>query len=134
MSYVVYPGNVGDNNGLCNVAEKLGVKRKFTSTSTNFNYPISTQQIQSIRASNRTFQLLQKEKNNLHAVAAFNIYNLEGAKAVVDAAEELQSSIILQVYFHPSFLSNFFNFLFTLQSLFRLISILIDIFRYILHH
>lgn len=93
MSYVVYPGNVGSNEGLCNVAEKLGVQRK----SNTIISSSSIQQIQSIRTSNQTFQLLQNMKKKSHAVAAFNIYNLEGAKAVVDAAEELQTPIILQV-------------------------------------
>lgn len=99
MSYVVYPGNVGDNNGLCNVAEKLGVKRKLINSieSKNLNKVETDEQIKLIRSTNRTFQLLQNEKNKSFAVAAFNIYNLEGAKAVVDAAEELQSPIILQV-------------------------------------
>jgi fructose/tagatose bisphosphate aldolase len=38
-----------------------------------------------------------KARQHQYAVGAFNIYNLEGALAVVSAAEELNSPVILQV-------------------------------------
>jgi len=44
-----------------------------------------------------TALLLQQARARGYAVGAFNIYNLEGAMAVVKAAEELQSPVILQI-------------------------------------
>lgn len=44
--------------------------------------------------------LLQNAKSSNYAVGAFNVYNLEGIKAVVDAAESEHSPAILQL--HPS--------------------------------
>lgn len=44
-----------------------------------------------------TGKLLQCAKKNGFAIGAFNIYNLEGATAAVQAAEELASPIILQL-------------------------------------
>lgn len=45
-------------------------------------------------------ELLQSAKSSNYAVGAFNVYNLEGIKAVVEAAEALHSPAILQL--HPS--------------------------------
>lgn len=45
-------------------------------------------------------ELLQSAKSSNYAVGAFNVYNLEGIKAVVEAAEAQHSPAILQV--HPS--------------------------------
>lgn len=45
----------------------------------------------------RTAEMLNRARNNHYAVGAFNIYNLEGATAVVRAAEELQSPVMLQM-------------------------------------
>ena len=45
-------------------------------------------------------ELLQNAKTSNYAVGAFNVYNLEGIKAVVEAAESEQSPAILQL--HPS--------------------------------
>jgi len=44
-----------------------------------------------------TNKLLTKARQELFAVGAFNIYNLEGALAVVTAAQELNSPVILQI-------------------------------------
>ena len=44
-----------------------------------------------------TGELLNHARQNCYAVGAFNIYNLEGATAVVHAAEEMQSSVIVQL-------------------------------------
>jgi len=44
-----------------------------------------------------TAALLQHARMRGYAVGAFNIYNLEGAKAVVAGAEELRSPVILQI-------------------------------------
>lgn len=44
-----------------------------------------------------TETLLRTAQNLGFAVGAFNIYNLEGATAVIEAAEELQSPVILQL-------------------------------------
>lgn len=40
---------------------------------------------------------MQNAEKGGYAVGAFNVYNLEGAEAVVAAAEEEQSPAILQV-------------------------------------
>lgn len=44
-----------------------------------------------------TRELLRRAQAGKYAVGAFNIYNLEGATAVIQAAEELHSPVILQV-------------------------------------
>lgn len=44
-----------------------------------------------------TLELLQTARDNGYAVGAFNIYTLEGVRAVVMAAEAAQSPVILQV-------------------------------------
>ncbi|PSP19569.1 MAG: ketose-bisphosphate aldolase [Cyanobacteria bacterium QS_8_64_29] len=50
-----------------------------------------------------TGELLQIARHNAFAVGAFNVYNLEGVKAVVAAAEAENSPAMLQV--HPSSLT-----------------------------
>ncbi|MFH7026666.1 MAG: ketose-bisphosphate aldolase [Heteroscytonema crispum UTEX LB 1556] len=47
-----------------------------------------------------TRDLLETARRNIYAIGAFNIYNLEGVRAVVQAAETLQSPVMLQI--HPS--------------------------------
>jgi len=44
-----------------------------------------------------TDELLKTAQNNGFAIGAFNIYNLEGAAAVIQTAEELASPVILQL-------------------------------------
>lgn len=44
-----------------------------------------------------THTLLEKARLGGYAVGAFNIYNLEGASAVVQTAEEMRSPVILQI-------------------------------------
>ena len=44
-----------------------------------------------------TGELLNHARSNGYAIGAFNVYNLEGAIAVVQAAEEMNSSVILQL-------------------------------------
>jgi hypothetical protein len=98
MNYIVFPGNVGSNESLSQVAEKLGVPKKQNNQAAAELFKAS--EISHLRSVNQTFQLLHAAKtmrSKATAVAAFNVYNLEGAKAVVDAAQELQSPVILQV-------------------------------------
>jgi tagatose 1,6-diphosphate aldolase GatY/KbaY len=47
-----------------------------------------------------TCELLETARRHLYAIGAFNIYNLEGVRAVILAAEACQSPAILQM--HPS--------------------------------
>ena len=47
-----------------------------------------------------TSELLETARRNSYAIGAFNVYNLEGVKAVIDAAEALKSPAMLQL--HPS--------------------------------
>lgn len=44
-----------------------------------------------------TKTLLNTARENSFAIGAFNVYNLEGAKAVIEAAEELKSPVMLQL-------------------------------------
>lgn len=44
-----------------------------------------------------TAEMLQQARRNGYAIGAFNIYNMEGALAVVRAAERLQSPVMLQL-------------------------------------
>lgn len=50
-----------------------------------------------------TTSLLDTARRNAYAIGAFNVYNLEGVRAVVNAAESLDSPAMLQL--HPSALS-----------------------------
>ncbi len=45
----------------------------------------------------QTRDILQNAQQNQYAVGGFNIYNLEGALAVIQAAAELNSPVILQI-------------------------------------
>ncbi|EKQ69319.1 ketose-bisphosphate aldolase [Leptolyngbyaceae cyanobacterium JSC-12] len=47
-----------------------------------------------------TQELLETARRNIYAIGAFNVYNLEGVKAVVNAAEVSRSPTMLQL--HPS--------------------------------
>lgn len=47
-----------------------------------------------------TLELLETARRNSYAIGAFNIYNLEGVRAVLDAAEACHSPVMLQL--HPS--------------------------------
>lgn len=47
-----------------------------------------------------TQELLETARRNAYAIGAFNVYNLEGVKAVVNAAEATRSPAMLQL--HPS--------------------------------
>ncbi len=47
-----------------------------------------------------TQELLETARRNIYAIGAFNVYNLEGVKAVVGAAEANRSPAMLQL--HPS--------------------------------
>jgi tagatose 1,6-diphosphate aldolase GatY/KbaY len=46
-----------------------------------------------------TTYLLRQAQKGKYAIGAFNVYNLEGVKAVLGAAEDLSSPVILQI--HP---------------------------------
>jgi tagatose 1,6-diphosphate aldolase GatY/KbaY len=50
-----------------------------------------------------TRELLETARRNAYAIGAFNVYNLEGVKAVVNAAEVSSSPAMLQL--HPSALT-----------------------------
>lgn len=45
----------------------------------------------------QTSKLLSQARANGYAVGAFNVYNLEGALAVIQTAEELKSPVMLQI-------------------------------------
>lgn len=50
-----------------------------------------------------TRSLLHTARRNAYAIGAFNVYNLEGVRAVVEAAESLESPAMLQL--HPTALT-----------------------------
>ncbi len=47
-----------------------------------------------------TQELLETARRHIYAIGAFNVYNLEGVKAVINAAESVRSPAMLQL--HPS--------------------------------
>jgi Fructose-bisphosphate aldolase class-II len=102
MNYIVFPGNVGDKDSLLKAAITLGVAKK-AATSPGAKGPkspqaASPQPSHSIPATKSKLLVeLSKAQSKGYAVAAFNVYNLEGAKAVVAAAEISRSPVILQV-------------------------------------
>ncbi|KDO47399.1 hypothetical protein CISIN_1g0019732mg, partial [Citrus sinensis] len=75
VPYVVFPGNVGDNNAVANVVRSWARPVRISSTK----------------------ELLLNAEKGEYAVGAFNVYNMEGVEAVVAAAEEERSPAILQV-------------------------------------
>ncbi|XP_038687228.1 uncharacterized protein LOC119986656 [Tripterygium wilfordii] len=77
VPYIVFPGNVGDNKALAEVVNSWSRPSRLS-----------------------TKELLLGAENGGYAVGAFNVYNMEGAEAVVAAAEEEHSPAILQI--HPS--------------------------------
>ncbi|KAM3703066.1 hypothetical protein ACB098_04G067500 [Castanea mollissima] len=77
VPYIVFPGNVGDSKALAEVVKSWARPLRLPSTK----------------------ELLSNAEKGGYAVGAFNVYNLEGAEAVVAAAEEEQSPAILQI--HP---------------------------------
>ncbi|CAA6675462.1 unnamed protein product [Spirodela intermedia] len=77
IPYIVFPGNVGDDNSLAEVVQK-------------WSHP-------PLKSS--TKELLVNAEKSGYAVGAFNVYNLEGVEAVIAAAEAEKSPAILQV--HP---------------------------------
>ncbi|ESW24674.1 hypothetical protein PHAVU_004G150100 [Phaseolus vulgaris] len=77
IPYIVFPGNVGNSTALAEVVKSWTYSIRFTSTK----------------------EILNNAEKGGYAVGAFNVYNLEGAEAVVSAAEEEQSPAILQI--HP---------------------------------
>ncbi|KAJ6340271.1 hypothetical protein OIU77_008097 [Salix suchowensis] len=78
VPYIVFPGNVGDSKALADVVKSWALPSRLSSTK----------------------QLLLNAERGGYAVGAFNVYNMEGAEAVVAAAEEENSPAILQI--HPS--------------------------------
>ncbi|KAF9667517.1 hypothetical protein SADUNF_Sadunf15G0031400 [Salix dunnii] len=78
VPYIVFPGNVGDSKALADVVKSWALPSRLSSTK----------------------ELLLNAERGGYAVGAFNVYNLEGAEAVVAAAEEENSPAILQI--HPS--------------------------------
>jgi tagatose 1,6-diphosphate aldolase GatY/KbaY len=101
MHYIVFPGNVGDKDALARVAMKLGVKKLSDVSATVTDKPTRTST--SKPEESKMLNALKEAQQKGYALAAFNVYNLEGAKAVVDKAEALGSPAILQV--HPSSLN-----------------------------
>lgn len=78
VPYIVFPGNVGDSKALADVVKSWALPSRLSSTK----------------------ELLLNAERGGYAVGAFNVYNMEGAEAVVTAAEEENSPAILQI--HPS--------------------------------
>ncbi|KAG9459202.1 hypothetical protein H6P81_003710 [Aristolochia fimbriata] len=77
VPYIVFPGNVGDNDAVAEVVKRWANPGRLASTK----------------------DLLLNAESGQYAIGAFNVYNLEGVEAVVAAAEEERSPAILQI--HP---------------------------------
>ncbi|KAJ6687742.1 ALDOLASE-RELATED [Salix koriyanagi] len=75
VPYIVFPGNVGDSKALADVVKSWALPSRLSSTK----------------------ELLLNAERGGYAVGAFNVYNMEGAEAVVAAAEEENSPAILQI-------------------------------------
>lgn len=117
MKYIVFPGNVGDNDALLRAAITLGVTPKgpsqhtptpstssSSSSSTSSTAPAAaahTGTPSSKSSHSKLLNALSVAQLQQSAIAAFNVYNLEGAKAVVAAAELARSPVILQVDASP---------------------------------
>lgn len=81
IPYIVFPGNVGSTVALAEIVESWACKPRQS-----------------------TKDLLHAAEQEGYAVGAFNVYNLEGVSAVVDAAEAEKAPAILQI--HPSALEH----------------------------
>jgi len=76
VPYIVFPGNVGDNEALAKVAKTWARPPRCS-----------------------TKELLDNAEKGGYAIGAFNVYNMEGVEAVISAAEAANSPAILQI--HP---------------------------------
>ncbi|KAJ4816729.1 hypothetical protein LUZ62_029295 [Rhynchospora pubera] len=76
VPYIVFPGNVGNNEALAKVAKTWARPPRCP-----------------------TKQLLDDAEKGGYAIGAFNVYNMEGVEAVISAAEAESSPAILQI--HP---------------------------------
>ncbi|KAF2298445.1 hypothetical protein GH714_023598 [Hevea brasiliensis] len=101
VPYIVFPGNVGDSKALAEVVKSWARPSRLSSTkelllvrTVNLIVLIYFFHILTI-----SFCIKNAEKGG-YAIGAFNVYNMEGAEAVVAAAEEENSPAILQI--HPS--------------------------------
>ncbi|MFQ6629133.1 hypothetical protein Gotur_006471 [Gossypium turneri] len=74
VPYIVFPGNVGDSKALGEVVRSWAHPLRLSSTK----------------------EILINAEKGGYAVGAFNVYNMEGVKAVVSAAEQERSPAILQ--------------------------------------
>jgi len=95
LRYIVFPGNVGDDQTLVTVLSRLGVMPKnpqIVVTQTAVDVTTASTEVASLLS--HYLSLAQKQQASL---AAFDVYSLEGAKAVVAAAEMQKSPVILQV-------------------------------------
>ncbi|CAI5510625.1 unnamed protein product [Closterium sp. Naga37s-1] len=80
LPYIVFPGNVGSSSSLADVVQR-------------WRQPITPPLL-------TTLDLVRAAEEGGYAVGAFNVYNLEGVRAVVKGAEEERSPAIIQL--HPS--------------------------------
>jgi Fructose-bisphosphate aldolase class-II len=118
MHYAVFPGNVGDDSALTRVVTKFGGRRLITKPDPSSKSQGDLDAGASTKASGRSAEvgrgngpiirsrtnesssminLLKDYQQKGKAVAAFNVYNLEGAKAVITAAQRMNAPVILQV-------------------------------------
>ncbi|CAI5972228.1 unnamed protein product [Closterium sp. NIES-64] len=80
LPYIVFPGNVGSSSSLADVVQR-------------WRQPITPPLLTML-------DLVRAAAEGGYAVGAFNVYNLEGVRAVVKGAEEERSPAIIQL--HPS--------------------------------
>lgn len=99
ISDFAFSGNVGDSKALADVVKSWALPSRLSSTKELLL--VSTAQIiffnsSSFQILTSSFWIKNAEKGG-YAVGAFNVYNIEGAEAVVAAAEQENSPAILQV-------------------------------------
>eukprot|EP00968_Pinguiococcus_pyrenoidosus_P019700 scaffold2173_cov250-Pinguiococcus_pyrenoidosus.AAC.2 len=99
MKYVVFPGNVGRPDDLARVVSVMSSQDGTEAEEDGVAPSASSAFLAAPDLKYSIREMLEEARENQRAVGAFNVYNLEGALAVRDAAEALGRPAILQ--FHP---------------------------------
>ncbi|GJP41982.1 hypothetical protein CLOM_g1584 [Closterium sp. NIES-68] len=98
LPYIVFPGNVGSSASLADVVQRWRTDPITPPPAAPAPAPLGALSTPTPLLS--TLDLVRAAAEGGYAVGAFNVYNLEGVRAVVRAAEEERSPAILQL--HPS--------------------------------
>ena len=108
LNYIVFPGNVGGSNALTEALLKLISQDNLNSKDDKNNaenkdrIPLRENNTKS-NIESAYIEMLSKAQSEKRAIGAFNVYNIEGIKAVADAVISLNAPAILQL--HPASLA-----------------------------